>query len=222
MFTSVFDTLMSTSAAVLVSIAVSFACGIALSLVYKACERPSKSFAVTIAMLPAVVMMVIMMVNDNLGIAVAVAGSFSLVRFRSLPGKASDILIIFMSMALGLCTGMGYVLLAVALMLVFAAAYVILSKLPLLDADPAYRNLRITIPEDLEYSDVFTEVFDRYAKNVKCTGVKTMNLGTMYQVSYELQLNNTADEKKMIDEIRVRNGNLPVISSQQATVTAEL
>ena len=176
----------------------------------------------TIAMLPVIVMLVIMMVNGNLGVGVAVAGSFSLVKFRSLPGKASDILIIFAAMGLGLATGMGYVVFAAAAAVVFALFYFLFASTSLLAADSSYRSLRITIPEDLDYIESFDDIFEKYTKKAEEQAVRTINLGIMYQVTYDISLKNPDSEKEMIDAIRVRNGNLPVISSRAATAAAEL
>ena len=206
----------------MICLAASLVCGLIVALVYKLCENPTKSFLLCIALLPVIVQLVILMVNGNLGVGVAVAGSFSLVRFRSLPGKASDILIIFIAMGLGLMTGMGYVMLACTLAVIISLVYMIFSKTPLLDGDPAYRNMRITIPEDLDYMTVFEDIFSRYTKKADESAVRTINLGTMYQVTYDVKLRDPAMEKEMIDAIRVRNGNLPVISSRAATVAGEL
>ena len=200
----------------------SIVCGLITAFAYRYCEHPSKNLLVTVALLPAIVQMVILMVNGNLGVGVAVAGSFSLVRFRSLPGKASDILIIFIAMALGLCTGMGFVVFALVLAVVLACVLIAFQKLPLLTADPTYRSLRVTIPEDLDYITVFDEVFAEYTKKCDIQTVKTINLGTMYQIGYDIELKNVADEKKMIDQLRIRNGNLPVICSHTSTINVEL
>lgn len=224
MFSSILTGTASGLSAVSVAICVaaSLACGLILALTYRKCENPTKSFTMTVALLPVIVMMVIMMVNGNLGVGVAVAGSFSLVKFRSLPGKASDILIIFAAMGLGLATGMGYVIFAIAASVVFALCYFLFAATSLLSADASYRSLRITIPEDLDYIESFSDIFEKYTKKAEETAVRTINLGTMYQVTYDIHLRNPEDEKKMIDAIRVRNGNLPVISSRAATVAAEL
>ncbi len=210
------------AASVAICVAASLACGLILSLTYRKCENPTKSFTTTVALLPVIVMMVIMMVNGNLGVGVAVAGSFSLVKFRSLPGKASDILIIFASMGIGLATGMGYAVFAIAASVVFALCYFVFSATSLFSSDQTYRSLRITIPEDLDYIESFNDIFEKYTKKAEEQAVRTINLGTMYQVTYDISLKNASDEKAMIDAIRVRNGNLPVISSRAATVSAEL
>ena len=224
MFTSVLNGTESTLSvtAVLICLAASIVCGLMIALVYRACEHPNKGFSLTLAILPAIVQMIILMVNGNLGVGVAVAGSFSLVRFRSLPGKASDILIIFLAMAVGLCTGMGFVWFALASTIAVCALYFIYAKTPVLDADQSYRNIRITMPEDLDYTNVFDEVFKEYTKSYEVASVRTINLGTMFQVEYNITLKDVKSEKAMIDQIRIRNGNLPVICGRAATIAAEL
>lgn len=207
---------------VAICVAASLISGLILALTYRKCENPTKSFTMTIALLPLIVMTVILMVNGNLGVGVAVAGSFSLVKFRSLPGKASDILIIFAAMGLGLATGMGYAVFAAAAAIVFALCYCVFASTSILSADPSYRSLRITIPEDLDYIESFDDVFSKYTDKAEEQAVRTINLGTMYQVTYDIHLKNTSLEKEMLDAIRVRNGNLPVILSRAATVAAEL
>lgn len=205
-----------------ICIAASLACGLVIAMVYRFVEHPTKSFLITLALLPAIVQIVILMVNGNLGVGVAVAGSFSLVRFRSLPGKASDILIIFLAMGLGLCTGMGYVWFALAMAIILSAVLVCFAKTNLFEPNSNYRSLRITIPEDLDYTSVFDDVFNQYTKSHKVTNVRTMNLGTMYQITYEITLKDNNEEKNMIDTLRVRNSNLAIICSPNATVETVL
>ena len=224
MFTSILTNTSSglSVTAVLICLLASLACGIITAFTYRITEHPSKSFLMTAAILPAVVQIVILLVNGNLGAGVAVAGSFSLVRFRSLPGKASDILVIFISMALGLCTGMGYVVLAIVLAVLFSAFLFVLTGTSLLEPGSSYRSLRISIPEDLDYITVFDDIFEKYTKKARIETVKTVNLGTLYQISYEVELKDAGSEKEMLDEIRARNGNLPVISSHAPVQMMEL
>ena len=224
MFTSILTNTTSglTITAVLICLGVSLLCGFILSYIYRVCENPNKGFSITLVILPAIVQLIILMVNGNLGVGVAVAGSFSLVRFRSLPGKASEILMVFIAMGVGLCTGMGYVWLALAATIILACVYLLFEKTSILDMSATTRMLRVTIPEDLDYNEVFDEVFKEYTNKVELETVKTINLGTMYQIEYDIQLKDTNKEKEMIDAIRVRNGNLPVISSRTATVQTEL
>lgn len=221
MFSSVLSSTLTVSSAG-ICLAASIVCGMIISIIYRAYERTSKSFSVTLAVLPAIVQMIIMMVNGNLGVGVAVAGSFSLVKFRSLPGRASDILVIFLAMAAGLCTGMGYVMFALCTTVILSLVLLVLAKTPVLETDSLYRSLRIVIPEDLDYTDVFRDIFDQYTKKAEVMTVKTMNLGTMYQITYDVELKDQMQEKEMLDAIRVRNGNLTVISSRHAAAETEL
>ena len=200
----------------------SLACGLVTALCYRIAEKPSRNFLISAVILPAVVQMVILAVNGNLGVGVAIAGSFSLVRFRSLPGKASDIVMIFLAMTAGLLTGMGYVWLALAMSVTLSLVFAAVSKLPLFAGDEKERTLRITIPEDLDYTSVFSDIFDEYTSSCRQVAARTVNLGTMYQLTYEIKLRKAEDEKKMIDAIRVRNGNLGIVCGHQAITAQEM
>ncbi len=197
-------------------------CGVIIALTYKAKNYISKSFLISLILLPAITQCVILMVNGNLGVGVAVAGSFQLVRFRSMPGKASDIVMIFLAMASGLACGVGYVWFAliatILLCLTFRAGDFISDVL----AKSAYRNIRLTIPEDLDYQLYFENTFEKYTDRHEIEFVKTINLGTMYQISYDCILKDGKQEKEFLDTLRTMNGNLPVISSATKTVEAEL
>lgn len=221
MFSSVLSSTLTMSS-ILICLVAALICGLIVALVYKAAVHATGNLTLTLSLLPAVTTIVIMMVNGNLGVGVAVAGSFSLVRFRSLPGKASDIVILFLAMGLGLCTGMGYVMFAIVMAVILSLVFYIISMSPLSENDRKYRCLRITIPEDLDYTSVFDEIFDRYTTSHKETNVKTANLGTMYQITYDIVLKDPQDEKKMIDALRMRNGNLPIIAGSGATYTESL
>lgn len=216
MFSSVLSTTLTFSS-FFICVLTALICGLIVAVVYKKAMHATGNLTVTLALLPAVTTMVIMMVNGNLGVGVAVAGSFSLVRFRSLPGKASDIVILFLAMGLGLCTGMGYVMFALLMAVVLSLVFYVLSISVLGENDRKYRCLRVTIPEDLDYTSVFDEIFDTYTTSHKETAVKTANLGTMYQITYDIVLRDSADEKKLIDALRMRNGNLPVIAGSASS-----
>ncbi len=169
-----------------------------------------KGFVVTIALLPAMVQMVILLVNGNLGTGVAVMGAFSLVRFRSVPGKAEEISSIFQAMAVGLATGMGYVGMAVLFVLIMGGVNILLASLKFGQQKTGVKVLKITIPESLDYTSVFDEVFARYLKNWDLNQVKTTNMGSLYKLDYEVVLKNNGEEKKLIDDLRCRNGNLEI------------
>lgn len=175
----------------------------------------SKSFVVTLALLPATIQLVIMMVNGNLGTGVAVMGAFSLVRFRSVPGGAREISGIFLAMALGLAAGMGYIGIAAIFLVVIGAVTMILSATSF--GEQREKLLKIIIPENLDYTGIFDDLFSHYTKKSELIRTKTTNMGSMYELQYKIVLKNPDEEKKLIDEIRCRNGNLNIACGQIAT-----
>ena len=198
--------------------------GVILSYAIQRNGKISKSFAVTLALLPAVVCVVIMMVNGSIGTGIAVAGAFSLVRFRSVPGTAREITGVFIAMAIGLACGMGNVLYAGIFVAITIIGLLILesSKFGENDEDPDNKMLKITIPEDLDYKEIFTDLFEQYTESYKLTMVKTINLGSMFRLTYDIVLKDQYDEKEFIDKLRVRNGNLEITCSIMPTVVSEM
>ena len=171
--------------------------------------RSSQSFAITLAILPAVVQIIIMLVNGNIGAGVAVAGAFSLVRFRSAPGSAKEIGAIFLAMAVGLAAGMGYVFLAAILFLSVSAVMIILTATGF-GSRKTEKTLKITIPENLDYEGLFDDLFEKYTLSHELVKVKTSNMGTLYDLEYIITL-KSAVPKSFIDDIRCRNGNLNIV-----------
>ena len=198
--------------------------GLILAFGYMYRTRYTKSFIVTLALLPAVVCVVIMMVNGNIGAGVAVAGAFSLVRFRSVPGTAKEIAMLFLAMGAGLIAGMGYLGYALLFAVVMCLLSMLYSRLDFGTKKNAarYKILTITIPEDLDYTNVFEEVLKEYTSSCELVRVKTTNMGSMFRLTYELVLIDPAKEKEMIDQLRCRNGNLEITVSKQDTTVAEL
>ena len=196
----------------LLCIGVSLLIGIFLAFLYGLKSRSTKSFLITLALLPAAVCVVIMMVNGNVGAGVAVAGAFGLVRFRSMPGSAKEITAIFIAMSAGLISGMGYlayaVLFAVVLGGAFFAANVFMSNKK--RAASCERTLKITVPEDLDYASLFDEVLGKYTENFELSSVKTTNMGSLFKLTYNITEKDLKKEKDMIDELRIRNGNLEI------------
>lgn len=186
--------------------------------------RYTKSFVATLALLPAVVCVVITMVNGNVGTGVAVAGTFSLVRFRSIPGTAREIGAIFLAMGAGLVAGMGYLAYAFLVAIVLGGAGVLFTRLDLYRDKKAarYKTLHITIPEDLDYEGVFDDLLKQYAAEYELTQVKTTNMGSLFRLTYDLTLRRTGTEKDLIDQLRCRNGNLEITLSKQETVVGAL
>ena len=184
--------------------------GVAAALVYMYKNTYHKGFVLTLALLPAVVQLVIMLVNGNLGAGVAVAGAFSLVRFRSAPGSAREILGVFFAMAMGLATGMGYLGMAAVFLVMVGGAQMLLIALKFGQADPGERALKVVIPEDLDYTGVFDDLFGRYCAAAELERVRTTNLGSMYELQYHVRLNKAEEEKAFLDALRCRNGNLNI------------
>lgn len=202
----------------------SLALGLVMAFSYMYRTRYSKSFVITLALLPAVVCVVIMMVNGNVGTGVAVAGAFSLVRFRSVPGTAKEIGTLFLAMGTGLIAGMGYLGFAALFTGMMCAVFVLYNRLDFGSRKnaAAYKTLTLTIPEDLDYSGVFDDIFETYTTSYTLVGVKTTNMGSLFRLTYHLSLRDVTKEKEMIDQLRCRNGNLEIAVSQQETTTAEL
>ena len=199
----------------LMPIAASLVLGLVISLVHMYKNRSTGSFLGAIALLPAIVCVVIMAVNGNIGAGVAVAGAFSLVRFRSAPGTAREITAIFTAMATGLMAGMGYIAYAGIFVLVIGAATLVCRSVEI-GSDRAAdlrKNLRITIPEDLDYTGVFDDILDEYTKEHKLISSKTTNMGSMFKLTYEVTLDKNKSEKEFMDKLRCRNGNLEIAIS---------
>lgn len=228
---NLFQGLFDTETAAVISIADFLLClgaalvlGLVMALCYTYRTRYTKSFVVTLALLPAVVCVVILLVNGNIGTGVAVAGAFSLVRFRSAPGTAREICALFLAMGAGLIVGMGYIGYAALFTLVMCGAFLAYHAFDFGERKnaAAYRVLSVTIPEDLDYSGVFDDIFARYTRTHALVRVKTANMGSMYRLTYHITLLDSAEEKAMIDQIRCRNGNLEISVSAQETSGAEL
>lgn len=227
LFNGIFDTDLSSVISVgdfLLCIAVSLIIGLITAFSYMYGTRYTKSFVITLAILPAVVCVVIMMVNGNVGTGVAVAGAFSLVRFRSVPGTAREIGMLFLAMGSGLIAGMGYLGFALLFSVVMCAAFVLYSTVNFgsKKSFENYKTLTVTIPENLNYSEVFEDIFSEYTVSSEMIRVKTVNMGSMFKLTYNIVLKELGREKEMIDELRKRNGNLEISISVQETYVNEL
>lgn len=195
---------------ILICTAASLILGLVIALVYHLIGEGSKGYKVSMIVLPLLVQAVIMMVNGNLGTSVAVLGAFSLVRFRSQPGSSKEIVGVFFAMAIGLADAMGCIGFACILTVIVAAVLLISAKV-FETMDNGEKMLRVTIPENLDYTSVFDDIFARYAQKVQLENVKTTNMGSMFELSYKIKMKSDAKEKEMIDSIRCKNGNLTVI-----------
>ena len=199
----------------LICTAVSLVLGILGALVGMYRSKSSRSFAVTLAILPAVVQVMIFLVNGSIGAGIAVAGAFSLVRFRSAPGSAREIAAIFTAMAVGLATGMGYVLLACVFFAVVSAVTLLLVRLSFGGRYNAERILRVTIPEGLDYDGLFDDILGEYAAGWSLDRVRTVNMGTLYELQFRIRLRGETVPRAMLDAIRCRNGNLDVVCARE-------
>lgn len=170
----------------------------------------SRDLKIVIAILPLLVSAVIMIVNGNFGASVAVLGAFGLVRFRSAPGTSKEIALIFFTMTIGLAIGMGFISLALIITFIVSALIFVLEKSNFMKSEQQSSNLRITIPEDLDYNGVFDDILDKYSSSYELERVKTTNMGTMFELRYLITLKDHKQQKAMIDELRCRNGNLQI------------
>ncbi len=191
--------------------------GIVVACVYMFKHSYSRNFVITLALLPLIVQMVILLVNGNLGAGIAVMGVFNLVRFRSIPGTAKDIGSVFFAMAIGLATGMGYIGLAILFAIIVAVMNVVYVLSPFGKPRQPQKFLRITVPEDLDFEGAFDGVLESYTNMHELQSVQTTNMGSLYQLEYTIQMKESGTEKKMIDELRCLNGNLKISCGMAAT-----
>lgn len=227
MFRGIFDTDMTNVIAVqdfLLCVGCSLVIGLILAVAYMCGTRYTKSFVATLAILPAVVCVVIMMVNGNVGTGVAVAGAFSLVRFRSAAGSAKEIGAIFLAMGTGLVAGMGYLGYAFLVAVLLGGVSLLYHRLDFGAGkkQDRYKTMHITIPEDLDYSGVFDKILQKYTTECELVQVKTTNMGSLFRLTYNLTLRSRDQEKEVIDKLRCRNGNLEITVSKQETIIGEL
>ena len=196
---------------ILLSLLTSIVLGLMIAFTHKLTSKYNKNYLTTIALLPLLITTIIIMVNGNLGTSVAVLGTFGFVRFRSVPGNSKEILSVLFSMTIGLVVGMGNLMFA-GIVTIIACLFIILyNKLTIFDENKYEKILRISIPENLDYTEVFDDIFKVYAKDIKLMSVKTTNMGSIFDLKYRIVLNKDIDEKKFMDELRVKNGNLKII-----------
>lgn len=205
-------------------IVIAIAVGVFYAYVYSFKSQSSQSFMITLALLPAIVCVVIMMVNGNIGVGVAVAGAFSLIRFRSIAGTAKEIGMLFMAMATGLIIGMGYIGYAVIFAIILGFTFLLLDLKGIgFKRKPSMEKiLRITIPEDLDFNNIFDDLLEKYTSKYEVVSVKTSNMGSLFKLTYNITLKDLSTEKEFIDALRCRNGNLEISISKQENNYNEL
>lgn len=197
--------------AILICMVSAIILGLIIAFVHLKTSKYSKNFLITLATLPLLVAAIIIMVNGNLGTSVAILGAFSLVRFRSLPGTSKEILSVFFAMTVGLALGMGHVNFAILVTLITALVILGINKIKLFDRNQRERILKITLPENLDYSTIFDDVFKEYAETTKLEQLKTINLGSLFELNYKIILKEDINEKEFIDQLRIKNGNLKIV-----------
>lgn len=200
---------------ILVCTLVSLVLGVIVAYTHKKTSKYSKNFLITLAILPVLVQTVMIMVNGNLGTSIAIVGAFSLVRFRSIPGTSKEILSVFFAMAIGLATGMGQVIFASIMTIIVSLAIILFNKIKLFDLNPNTKMLKIIVPENLDYTNMFDDIFEKFTKEKNLEKVKLTNMGSLFELNYRITFKKTINEKEFIDELRVKNGNLKIILSQE-------
>lgn len=213
LFKSVIDGQLTT-ASFFICTAASLVIGAVIAWAYTYKTRHTAGFVITLAMLPLIVQTVIMLVNGNIGAGVAVAGAFSLVRFRSAPGTAREIGSIFLAMAVGLACGMGYIGIAAAVAIIVSLLTILCTAVGFGQVKGSSRSLRITIPESLDYTEAFDEVMAEFTRSAELIKVKTTNMGSLFRLTYNVELKDEKQEKAFIDALRCRNGNLDIVCSR--------
>ncbi len=213
MLNSIFETSTTNTieiSSLLIASLTSIILGILIAITHKFTSKYSKNFLITVTILPLLVQSVMIMVNGNLGTSIAIMGAFSLVRFRSMPGTSKEILIVFFAMSVGLATGMGQILFAIIVTILGCTLLLLLNNLKLFEKNKNEKELTIVIPENLDYTEVFDDIFEKYTQKIDLVKVKTTNMGSMFELSYKVILNNKVKEKEFIDDLRTRNGNLKI------------
>ncbi len=216
MFNTIFDT--STVGleigTALIAAGATIVLGLALAITHMKTSQTTKGFLITLATLPLLVMAVMIMINGNLGTSIAILGAFSLIRFRSLQGRAKDLLAIFFAMMIGLACGMGHILFGTVITIIAVIAILLFSYTHFLEPDRHERVFKVVIPEDLDYEEVFADVFKKYTSRSHLVKMKTINMGSLYKLTYDVKLKHNVKEKEFLDEIRVKNCNLKVLLSE--------
>ncbi|MBQ7849071.1 MAG: DUF4956 domain-containing protein [Clostridia bacterium] len=219
----IFDSILGSTLEIesfLLCLAAALGCGLLCAAASLVRSHASKSFVVSLILLPMIVATVIMMVNGNIGTGVAVMGAFSLIRFRSVPGKARDIVAIFLSMTAGLTCASGYVTVALIFTAIVALVMVVLALIPL--CEERSMDLHITIPESLRFSGTFDDLFAKYTRACRLVRARTTNMGSLYKLQYRVRMKNVKQMQEFIDELRCRNGNLEISLCELLENTEEL
>ena len=210
MFNSIFVNGSMTAGTLALIMGLALLLGFAGALYYHRMNDATRSFTFTLAMLPLIISTIIMVVNGNLGAGIAVAGSFSLIRFRSVQGTGQEILAVFLAAAVGLCLGAGYAAMACLLTVLCLLVHAVLSVCGFGGAADGRREVRICVPESLEYEGLFDDLLKENFASYRLIRVRTVDMGAAYQLVYQGELRGSGESKRFLDAVRERNGNLPV------------
>ena len=222
LFNDVFTSTAVKPLIMLEAIGVALVLGLVVAKVYQYKTVYRKSFVMSLALLPALIAVVIFLVNGSLGAGVAVMGAFSLIRFRSAPGGAKELVSIFLAMTIGIAIGMGYLVFAGTFTLIMSVAIVLLETINFGQMKHSIRQLTIVIPESLDYESIFDDIFDKATNHLELASVKTSDMGSLFKLKYIIQLNGKMTEKELMDALRTRNGNLDIAISRFITKENEL
>lgn len=222
LFNDVFTGTTINPASMFGAIGVGLVLGLILTKVYQYKTVYSKSFMMTLVMLPTLIAIVIFLVNGSLGAGVAVMGAFSLIRFRSAPGGAKELLAIFLAMTIGIAVGMGYLIFASVFTIIMSVVMLLLETVNFGQMKHSMRQVTVVIPESLDYEMVFDDIFQKATNYVELANVKTSDMGSLFKIKYIVQLNGTMTEKELVDALRTRNGNLEIAISRYVTKENEL
>lgn len=223
MFESILSSTSTVSASeFIICTCISLGLGIVIAFIHTFKNEYSKNMLLALLVLPAIIQTVIMLVNGNVGTGVAVMGAFSLVRFRSTPGNAREITSIFLSTVTGLAMAMGYVGVAALVIVVVGAATIAVSLIGLAEPSRGTKVLKILIPENLDYTTIFDDILEKYTSKSVLDKVKSTNMGSLFELQYNVVVRSGMNEKEFLDELRVRNGNLSISLSRPVMSREEL
>ena len=222
LFNDVFTGTTINPASMFGAISITLVLGLILAKVYQYKTIYSKSFMMTLVMLPTLIAIVIFLVNGSLGAGVAVMGAFSLIRFRSAPGGAKELLAIFLAMTIGIAVGMGYLIFASVFTIIMSVVMLLLETVNFGQMKHSMRQVTVVIPESLDYETVFDDIFQKATNYIELANVKTSDMGSLFKIKYIVQLNGTMTEKELMDALRTRNGNLEIAISRYVTKENEL
>ena len=212
LFTSIIDDGL-TPTAMLILLGCSLVLGFIISIVYICTHKNTgfaPSFAITLVMLPVIIAVIILLIGDNVARAFSLAGAFTIIRFRSAPADPKDITYIFFTLAAGLALGLGYIAYAALFTVVLSTVTVFMEVFRYAVPKNDHMILKVTIPENLDYQNLLTDILNEYTLSYKLKKVRTVDFGALFETVYFIELKKDCSQKDMLDKIRARNGNLNV------------